>query len=149
MQEMIKERSAKSILQRYFSEIPYRLFSLFLLLAVLLLSSCDERRVRTLQVHATAYNSVPGQTDDSPFVGAWGDKLRSEIKSIAISHDLIDLGITKNTKIKIKGVPGEFTVLDKMNRRWEKRIDIYMGIDIAKALEWGKKEVTIQWHAVP
>ena len=33
-----------------------------------------------------------------------------------------------------------------MNKRWEKKIDIYMGTDVKKAREWGKKTVTIYWE---
>ena len=32
-----------------------------------------------------------------------------------------------------------------MNKRWKKRIDIYMGTDVKKAKEWGKKKVTISY----
>ena len=32
-----------------------------------------------------------------------------------------------------------------MNKRWEKKIDIYMGLDIEAAREWGKRKVVISW----
>ena len=34
---------------------------------------------------------------------------------------------------------------DKMNKRWTRRIDIYMGTNVKAAEEWGKREVTIRW----
>jgi 3D (Asp-Asp-Asp) domain-containing protein len=32
-----------------------------------------------------------------------------------------------------------------MNKRWEKRIDIYMGHDLEAARAWGKRQVEISW----
>jgi 3D (Asp-Asp-Asp) domain-containing protein len=32
-----------------------------------------------------------------------------------------------------------------MNKRWEKKIDIYMGENVARAREWGKQKVEITW----
>lgn len=32
-----------------------------------------------------------------------------------------------------------------MNKRWTKKIDIYMGVDVKAAKAWGKKKVTISW----
>ena len=48
-------------------------------------------------------------------------------------------------KIKIKGLEGEYLVLDKMHSRWRKKIDIYMGKDRREAKRWGKRTVTIHW----
>jgi 3D (Asp-Asp-Asp) domain-containing protein len=42
-------------------------------------------------------------------------------------------------------LPGEYLVLDKMNKRWEKRIDIYMGADLEAARAWGARQVRIHW----
>jgi 3D (Asp-Asp-Asp) domain-containing protein len=47
--------------------------------------------------------------------------------------------------VKIEGLPGTYVVLDKMNKRWEKKIDIYMGNDKEAAIQWGKRKVTITW----
>lgn len=98
---------------------------------------------------ATAYNSVPEQTDDTPFEAAWGDILTPDMQSIAVSKDLLDMGLKQYSKVKISGLPGEFVVLDKMHSRWEKKIDIYMGTDIDEALQWGIKKVKITWEEKP
>ncbi len=100
---------------------------------------------RSLRVTATAYNSVPEQTDADPHLAAWGDSLAPGMKVIAVSHDLIDEGLDRHTPVKIEGLPGEFLVLDKMHHRWEMRIDIYMGHDVEAALAWGKRQVEISW----
>ena len=51
-----------------------------------------------------------------------------------------------NKTVKISGLEGEYIVLDKMSKRWKKKIDIYMGNNKKKAKEWGKKKVTIYWN---
>jgi len=43
------------------------------------------------------------------------------------------------------GLSGTYTVMDKLNERWKRRIDIYMGTDKKAANQWGKREVTIRW----
>jgi 3D (Asp-Asp-Asp) domain-containing protein len=32
-----------------------------------------------------------------------------------------------------------------MNKRWRKRIDIYMGMNRKAALKWGRKKVELSW----
>ncbi|MGH8454596.1 MAG: 3D domain-containing protein, partial [Nevskiales bacterium] len=98
---------------------------------------------RALVVTATAYNSVPEQTDDDPDVAAWGDRLRPGVKSIAVSRDLLGKGLKRHARVRIHGLPGEYLVLDKMNERWENRIDIYMGEDTKAARYFGKRKVRI------
>lgn len=100
---------------------------------------------RTLVVTATAYNSVPEQTDSDPLLAAWGDSLAPGMKVIAVSRDLIPVGLDRHTPVKIEGFPGVYLVLDKMNKRWEKRIDIYMGNDLEAARAWGSRQVKISW----
>jgi len=98
-----------------------------------------------LKVTATAYNSVVAQTKSIPNVAAWGDTLKPGMKCIAVSKDLIKKGLKHNTPVKIEGVEGTFYVKDKMNSRWENRIDIYMGKNVQMAKEWGRKKVKIHY----
>ncbi|WP_410000101.1 3D domain-containing protein [Photobacterium sp. TY1-4] len=98
---------------------------------------------KQLQVTATAYNSVRAQTNSNPTLAAWGDRLKPGMKVIAVSRDLLRLGIGHGTRIKISGLPGEYVVMDKMNKRWSRKIDIYMGKDIRAAKKWGRRKVTI------
>ncbi|EIJ35370.1 3D domain-containing protein [Thiothrix nivea] len=105
-----------------------------------------ERPNNSLKVTATAYNSLSRQTDSTPNIAAWGDKLNPGMKAIAVSKDLLkQYGLSRGSKVKIKGLEGEYVVLDKMHPRWRKKIDIYMGKDRRKALRWGKRTVTIHW----
>jgi 3D (Asp-Asp-Asp) domain-containing protein len=96
-------------------------------------------------VQASAYNSLPGQTEGDPSLGAWGDELRPGMKVIAVSRDLLDEGLVRGTRVRIEGIPGEWRVLDKMGRRWERKIDLYMGEDVEAARAWGVRRVRIRW----
>ncbi len=107
----------------------------------------DENGERSLEVIATAYNSVPSQTDDDPWLAAWGDSLTNGMRVIAVSRDLIELGLGRGTVVQIDGLAGEYVVLDKMNKRWTRRIDLYMGDDVPAALRFGKRDLTIRWTA--
>ena len=116
---------------------------------ILLLACADSNKTNYKEaiVPASAYNSVYWQTKkNNPSVAAWGDTLKPGMKVIAVSRDLIDSGLTHNTKVFIKELNDTFLVKDKMNRRWTKKIDLYMGKDIQKAREFGKKKLTIQWE---
>src|SRR5262245_27248553 len=77
-------------------------------------------------VTATAYNTTRGQTDKSPEHGAWGDRLHPGMRAIAVSADLHALGLVRGTRVQIEGLRGEYRVLDRMPRRWHRRIDILM-----------------------
>jgi 3D (Asp-Asp-Asp) domain-containing protein len=104
---------------------------------------------RSLTVTATAYNGVRAQTDSTPLHGAWGDHLDQAVKPglrvIAVSPDLLRMGLRRGQRVRIHGLKGEFVVLDKMPRRWQKRIDIYMHRDLRAARRWGKRWVKISW----
>lgn len=122
------------------------LFSSFLLLFAQCRQPEKEQIIwQTLEVTASAFNSLPGQTDANPSIAAWGDTLNPGMKCIAVSRDLIGIGLHHNTKVKIEGFEGIFLVKDKMHLRWKNRIDIYMGKDIAAAKTWGKKKLKIQF----
>lgn len=109
-------------------------------------ASAAKERTNSLRVIATAYNSASQQTDSTPDIAAWGDKLKPGMKVIAVSKDLMNAhGLSRGSRVRIKGLDGEYVVLDKMHPRWRKKIDIYMGVDRSKAKRWGKREVTIHW----
>ena len=54
-------------------------------------------------------------------------------------------GLRNGSKVKISGLRGTYTVRDKMNKRFRKKIDIYMGTNKRRALRWGRRYVTIYW----
>lgn len=101
---------------------------------------------KKLRVTATAYSSHRGQTDKTPFLAAWNNRLRPGMKIIAVSRDMLTrYGMKNGTKVRIAGLPGYYRVRDKMNKRYRKRIDIYMGVNRRKALRWGRRSVVIYW----
>ncbi len=101
---------------------------------------------RSMAVTASAYTLRVSETSaTSVGIAAWGDRLDPGMKAIAVSRDLIDQGLDHMTEVRIEGLEGTYIVRDKMNKRWEEKIDIFMGRDVEAALEWGVKEVTIHW----
>lgn len=101
---------------------------------------------QTLTVTATAYNSIEAQTKKGNVgLAAWGDTLQPGLRAIAVSRDLIKMGLDHNEEVEIDGLEGTYIVKDKMNKRWQKKIDIYMGLDVKAAREWGKQKVEISF----
>ena len=128
----------------------FRICSVFCILIIF--CACKRRDLKgekldwdTICVTATAYNSVGYQTQDNPRITAWGDTLRPGMNAIAISRDLLKLGLDHNSKIKIEGFDSIFLVKDKMHYRWRNKIDIYMGENVDKAREFGRKKLNIAY----
>lgn len=112
----------------------------------MLATGCLSDQTKSLEVTATAFNAVSSQTTkDHAAITAWGDELKPGMNCIAVSRDLIQMGLTHNTEVKISGLSGTYKVLDKMNKRWTQKIDIYMGNDIEAARQWGVRKVVISW----
>jgi len=127
--------------------INIKVFVLSLLLAVNFsysVNACEDKS-RMLEVTATAYTSSVGETDSTPTISAWGNRLKPGMRVISVSRDLLAMGLTHGTLVKVQGFDNDFIVLDKMNERWTKKVDIYMGNDKRAALSWGKKKVNICW----
>tara|TARA_R110001632_G_scaffold69634_1_gene162731 strand:+ start:709 stop:1044 length:336 start_codon:yes stop_codon:yes gene_type:complete len=87
-------------------------------------------------VTATVYNAVPEQTNADCLTTASLKKIDSLNPSkhrwVAVSRDLEELGYTMGTKILVTGagdLDGMWTVEDRMNKRWECRIDFLVNND--------------------
>jgi 3D (Asp-Asp-Asp) domain-containing protein len=91
----------------------------------------------TITVPSTAYNSEVGQTDSTPFITASGTTVRPGV----IAANFLPIG----TRIKIPKYYGEqvFVVEDRMNARYNKRIDIWM-TEHSDAIAWGIRNVEIE-----
>lgn len=100
---------------------------------------------RSMLVTVTAYNSTRAQTDASPFVGAWGDRLAPGTKAVAVSPDLVEEGLTRGTEVRIQGLEGRYVVLDRTHGRFRRRVDVYMGLDVERAREFGVQKRFIWW----
>lgn len=106
---------------------------LFLLLICLIFVGGQYKVVYRDSVIATAYNSLPNQTDDSPWITASGTRCRTGV--IASNH--LPIG----TKVMIEGFGDKvFTVEDRMNKRYKKRIDIWFR-DYRQARRFGVKKI--------
>lgn len=101
---------------------------------VLPTSEKREYVVREDRVTVTAYNSVPWQTDDTPCIGAQGTDICKiyEAGENVCAANFVPLG----TKMEVEGL-GTCIVRDRMNARYTKRVDWYMGMDIAGARQFG------------
>ncbi len=107
----------------------------------------SNRVTKNMDVRVTAYNALPGQTKAiNPDIAAWGDTLRDGMKAVAVSRDLLRLGLVHGTSVRIEGLEGDYLVLDKMNSRYTKRIDIFMGLDVDSARAWGVRKRNIEWE---
>lgn len=106
-------------------------------------STADKKKFTkvTRVVMATAYNAVPDQTDDTPEICAWGDRVRPGI--IAISRDLERIGLTRGKQVHIEGI-GNVVVMDRMHHRKKNQIDLYME-RYQDAVEFGVQKLTISW----
>lgn len=99
----------------------YKIFLVFLLLTL--------NVVGQNKVTCTVYNAVVNQTNSDPSHTASMFKLDLndpyKHKIIAVSRDLLNI-FPMGTKVLIKGTSydGVYYVRDKMNRRYNKRIDI-------------------------
>ena len=123
----------------------------YIFFVIVFLLSCTPRDSKnyvwhTKDVMATAYNSLASQTNAQPSITAFGDTLSPGLKYIAVSRDLLALGLKHNALVTIKGLDGVYLVKDKMHSRWKNKIDIYMGTDVKAAREWGRKKVTITYR---
>jgi 3D (Asp-Asp-Asp) domain-containing protein len=93
-----------------------------------------------LEIHhviATAYSSTVDQCDDTPFITANNTRVRDGI----IAANFLPFG----TRVKIPKLYGdkEFVVTDRMNKKYEYRIDIWMETR-QEAIDFGAQYVEIE-----
>jgi 3D (Asp-Asp-Asp) domain-containing protein len=93
--------------------------------------------VQEMYVPVSAYNSEVAQTDNDPFTTANGD----HVFDGGVAANFLPFG----TKIKMPDHFGDkvFTVNDRMNKKYDKKVDIWMA-DKGDAIAWGVRNVRIQ-----
>ncbi|MHC1789820.1 hypothetical protein [Solidesulfovibrio sp.] len=101
---------------------------------------------KSVRVKALAYTACSVKSKKRTPRGAWGDALTSDIKAVAVSPDLLDMGLDRGDVISIEGLPGQYKVLDIMHGRHDKTIDIFYGDDRCGAMQWGKRTLNITWQ---
>lgn len=93
------------------------------------------------EVEVTVYTSRIQETDDSPYITAYNEKVRRG--SVAVSRDLLqffDFG--KEIVLENYGI---FTVTDVMNKRYKNSVDIWSG-DLEAARHHGRQKTTLMWQ---
>lgn len=101
-------------------------------------SVADAATRYTMTTTLTAYSSTVSQCDDSPFITADGTHVADGI----VAANFLPFG----TRVRIPALFGDkvFTVHDRMNARYDNRMDIWMA-DEKPALQFGiKHNVTIE-----
>ncbi len=90
----------------------------------------------TISVPTSAYNSLPGQTDSTPFITASGSTTRHGV----LAANFLPIG----TRVTIPEIYGDqvFIVEDRMNSRYTYRVDIWME-HLSDARQFGVKTVTM------
>ncbi len=92
---------------------------------------------KTMVMTVTAYSSEPGQTDDTPFITAFGTHVRDGIVATNC--------LPKGTIVRFPDVYGdkEFVVEDRMNARYYYRMDIWMA-ETQDAINFGAKTLKVE-----
>lgn len=92
---------------------------------------------RQIEVELTAYSSTKDQTDSTPFIAASGKHVYDGI----VAANFLPFG----TKIKIPSIFGDkiFTVDDRMNQRYQNRVDVWFA-DRHSAIHFGLQKAVIE-----
>ncbi len=95
------------------------------------------QRIKTIKVFVTAYSSTPDQTDASPFITANGTVVRDGL----VAANFLPFGV----RVRFPELYGdkEFVVADRMNARYNKRIDIWVPTR-AQAKQFGKQYLDVE-----
>jgi 3D (Asp-Asp-Asp) domain-containing protein len=100
-------------------------------------------------VTATVYNAVRAQTNDHPLVTASNKQININNPGghrwIAVSRDLEKLGFKFGVKVCIEKageMNGTWTVQDRMNKRYKKRIDFLVDNSIISG-KWHNVQISI------
>ncbi len=101
----------------------------------------DAKPRKTFTVAMTAYTSDPAQTDDTPCITASGMDVCERDQEDVVAANFLPLG----TRVRIPELYGDrvFTVQDRMNARYDKRMDFWMK-DIKDAKKFGLKRATVE-----
>jgi 3D (Asp-Asp-Asp) domain-containing protein len=73
-------------------------------------------------------------------------RLAPGMRALAVSQDLFGAGLSFGTRVRVEGMEGEWTVLDRMPVGRRRSIDLYFGLDEAAALRFGKQRLRIEWR---
>lgn len=103
---------------------------------------------RSVILRSTAYNSIPNQTDSTPFITATGTRTRVGV--VAMSRDMLRV-FPYGTRVRIEYANGRghpylngriFVVEDTMHPRKRGQVDVWMP-SRRQALQWGVQTVRV------
>ncbi len=96
---------------------------------------------KTFVIPITAYTSEAAQTDDSPCITASGMDVCKRNQEDIVAANFLPMG----TRVRIPELYGDriFTVQDRMNRRYDKHMDIWLK-DLSQAKQFGLKITKIE-----
>jgi len=105
--------------------------------SVALPSINDSEALWTINIPLTAYSSEPGQTDDTPFLTA----SQTHVRDGVVAANFLPIG----TRVKIPALFGDkiFIVEDRMNARYDKKMDIWMD-QTSDAIKFGLRHATVE-----
>lgn len=107
-------------------------------LTICKLDKSDYHVVKTVKMSASGYNSLPDQTDSTPFITASNKHVADGI--------VANNGLPFGTKVRMPEIFGEkvFTVEDRMHPRMgTQKIDIWFA-EYADAIKFGRKTVKVE-----
>ncbi|MBI5733346.1 MAG: 3D domain-containing protein [Candidatus Kerfeldbacteria bacterium] len=90
-----------------------------------------------VHIPTTAYSSTVDQTDSTPFITASGTRVRPGV----VAANFLPFG----TRIRLPDYFGDqiFVVEDRMNERYNKRLDIWME-SRGEAVDWGIRRLNVE-----
>ncbi|MCE2390022.1 MAG: hypothetical protein J4G09_00890 [Proteobacteria bacterium] len=112
------------------------------LLAAALTACTPTGEVRT--VTAATYAATDGS---GLHQGAWGDQLHPGLKAVAVSEELISRGLGHRSEVRVEGLPGSYTVLDRLGPEAKVDLSVYVGVETRASRAWGPRRVRIYWEA--
>ncbi len=89
----------------------------------------DREPVKVIDAVVTGYNSVPGQTDDTPCITANGHDLCKQYEELGMGDTIAANGLKFGTRVRFPELYGdkEFVVRDRMNARYGYgRVDVWL-----------------------
>ncbi|MFH1661782.1 MAG: hypothetical protein ABIA02_01675 [Candidatus Falkowbacteria bacterium] len=102
----------------------------------------EDREIKYFSLHdMTAYNSEVGQCDDSPCITANGFNVCEHGIEDTVAANFLALG----TKVRIPNLFNErvFVVRDRMNYRYQNRMDVWM-LNRSDAVNFGLKTAVVE-----
>ena len=79
--------------------------------------------------------------------GAWGDELRPGMKALAVSERLVARGLVHRTEVRVEGLPGSYTVLDRLPPGSGIDAAVYVGAPTPASRAWGTRRAKLYWEA--